>query len=125
MCERIKLRMNVGKSKVMQGISRMDRVRNEEVRRRVGIEKELPSSTLTLNRVLRWFGHVKKMDEYCMARRALMAEISGGGVRGRQRLGWMDGVKGALGNREVTVEAERQYAKYRKEWRALVLMQLN
>ena len=39
------------------------------------------------------------MDDYRMARRVLMAEVSGGRVRGRQRLGWMDGVKVALGNR--------------------------
>ena len=30
----------------------------------------------------------------------------------------MDGVKVASGNRGVTVEAARQYAKDRKEWRA-------
>ena len=34
----------------------------------------------------------------------------------------MDGVKVALGNREMTMEAERQWAKDRKEWRALVHM---
>ena len=37
----------------------------------------------------------------------------------------MDGVKVALGNRGMTVEAARQCAKDRKEWRALVHMQLN
>ena len=62
------------------------------------------------------------MDEYSMARRVLMAEVSGGRVRGRQRLGWMDGVKVALGNRGMTVEAARQCPKDRKEWRALVYM---
>ena len=60
------------------------------------------------------------MDEYRMARRVVMAEGSGGRVRGRPRLGWMDGVKVALGNREMTVEAARQCAKDRKAWRALV-----
>ena len=30
------------------------------------------------------------------------------GVRGRSRLGWMDGVKVALGNRGMTVEADRK-----------------
>ena len=40
--------------------------------------------------------------------RELMAEVSGGRVRGRPRLGWMDGVKVALGNRGMTVEAARQ-----------------
>ena len=54
------------------------------------------------------------MDEYRMVRRVLMAEVSGGRVRGRPRLGWMDGVKVALSNRGITVEAARQCAKDRK-----------
>ena len=106
--------------KMFFGVSRMDRVRNEEVRRRVGIEMELASRVD--QRVLRWFGHVERMDDYRMARRVLMAEVNGGRVRGRPRLGWMDGVKVALGNRGMTVEAARQCAKDRKAWRALVHM---
>ena len=61
--------------------------------------------------IRRWFGHAEKMDEYRMARRVLMTELSGGQVRWRPRLGWMDGVKVALGNRGMTVEALRQGAK--------------
>ena len=68
------------------------------MRRRAGIERELASGAD--QRVLRWFGHVERMDEYRMARRVLMAEVSEGRVRGRRRLGWMDGVKVALSNRE-------------------------
>ena len=62
------------------------------------------------------------MDEYRMARRVLMADVSGGRVRGRPRLGWMDGVKVELGYRGMTVEAAQQCAKDWKEWRALVHM---
>ena len=94
----------------------MDRVRYEKVRRRAGIEMELASRAD--QRVLRWFGHVERMDDCRMARTVLMAEVSGV----RPRLGWMDGVKVALGNRGMTVEAARQCAKDRKEWRALVHM---
>ena len=102
------------------GVPRMDRVRNEEVRRRAGIERELASRAD--QRVLRSFGHVERMDEYRMARKVLMAEVSGGRVRRRPRLGWMDGLKVAIGNRGMTVEAARQCAKDRKAWRALVHM---
>ena len=56
-------------------VSRMDRVGNEEVRRRTGIERQLTSRAD--HRVLRWFGHVERMDEYSVARRVLMAEVSG------------------------------------------------
>ena len=102
------------------GVSQMERVRNEEVCRRAGIERGVASRAD--QRVLRWFGHVERMDDYCMARRVLMAEVSGRRVRGRPRLGWMDGVKLALGNRGMTVEAARQCVKDRKAWRALVHM---
>ena len=98
----------------------MDGVRNEEVRRRAGIERELANRAD--QRVLRWFGHVERMDEYRMARRVLMAGVSAGRVRGKPRLGWMDGVKVVLGNRGMTVEGAQQCAKDRKEWRALVHM---
>ena len=60
-------------------------------------------------RVLRWFGHVERMnEEYLVARRVLMAEVRGGSVGGRPRLGWMNGVKVALDNGEMKVEAARQ-----------------
>ena len=67
------------------GVSRMDRVRNEEVCKRAGIERELVSRAD--KRVLRWFGHVQRMDEYRLARRVLIAEVIGGRVRGRPMLG--------------------------------------
>ena len=76
------------------------------------VERDLASRAD--HRVLRWFGHVERMDEYRMARRVLMAEVSGRQVRGRPRLGWMDGVKAALGNRGMPVEAARQSAKDRR-----------
>ena len=55
----------------------MDKVRNEEVRRRAGIERELASRED--QRVLRWFGRVERIDEYRMDRRVLMAGVSEGG----------------------------------------------
>ena len=86
-------------------MSRMERVRNEEVRRRDDIERELTSTAD--QRGLRWFGHVERMDEYRIARRVFMADASGGRVRSRPRLGWMDGVKMDLGIRGMMVKAAR------------------
>ena len=53
------MKLNVLEMKCLRslvGVSRMYRVRNEEVRRNVGIERELGSRAD--QRVLRWFGHV-------------------------------------------------------------------
>ena len=119
-------KVNVLKMKCLRslvGVSRMDRFGNEEVRRRAGMERKLESRAD--QRVLRWFGHVERMDEYRMARRMMMmVEVSGGRVRGRPRLGWMYGVK-AVGLRQEECVEDRwlsQCAEDRKEWRALVHM---
>ena len=65
------------------GVSRMDRVRNEGVRRGAGMEGELASGAD--RRVLRWFGHVGRMDEYRIVTKVLMSDVSGGRVRSRPR----------------------------------------
>ena len=68
-------------------VSRTDRVRNGEVHRSAGIEKEFRVERI---RVLRWFRHVERMDEYHMARRVLMADVREDGYcMGRPRLGWI------------------------------------
>ena len=48
-------------------------------------------------RVLIWFGHVERIDEYCVARRVLKAEVSGRQVRGRPRFGFDGWCEGNLG----------------------------
>ena len=52
----------------------MDRVKNKDMPSRAGIERELASRAD--QRVLRCFRHVEKINEYCMARWVLMAEVS-------------------------------------------------
>ena len=78
-------KVNVLKMKCLRnlvGMSRMDRVRNEEVRTRAGILRELASRAD--QRVLRWFGHVKEWMSTVWPE-WLMAEVSGGRVRRRPR----------------------------------------
>ena len=41
---------------------------------------------------MRLLGHVEILNEYRMARRVLMEDVSGVRLRGRPRLDWMDGV---------------------------------
>ena len=83
------------------GVSRMDRVWNEEVTGRAGIKSELASRVD--QRILRWFWHVWRMDEYHMTRRVLIAEVTGERIWGRPRFGWMDGVKVTFGSRGMSV----------------------
>ncbi len=57
-------RLNVMEMRCLRsicGVTRMDRVRNDEVRRRTGAVKELADRAE--QGVLRWFGHVERMEE--------------------------------------------------------------
>ena len=86
---------------------------------------DLNENLLTVNRleqILNKLNMYQLIKEPARITPRSMAEVSGGRVRERPRLGWMDGVKVALGNKGMTVETGRQCAKNRKEWSALVHM---
>ena len=117
--ERRKLNvLEMGCLRSMCGLTLWNRVRNEEVRRRVQVEKQL--SERVDQSVLRWFGHMERMDEERMVKRVMNADVEGNRGRGRPRLGWMDGVRKALRARDMTVEQGRQSAVDRREWAAIV-----
>ena len=66
--ERMKVNVREVKClRILVGLLQVDKVRNEEVHKRAGMETELASRVD--KRVLRWFGHVERMDEYHMAKR--------------------------------------------------------
>ena len=114
-------RLNVFEMKClrsMAAVSRLDTFRNEEVRERTGVREEL-ASRVDMN-VLRWFGHVERMENDRLLKRVMNAEVSGRGARGRPRFGWMDGVKRAIRDRGMNMREAREHARDRNEWRAFV-----
>ena len=70
--------------------------------------------------VLRWFGHVERMEDDRLLKRVMNAGVDGRGARGRPRAGWMDGVKKALNKRGMDVKEAKERARNRNEWRAIV-----
>merc|ERR1712212_500081 len=97
----------------MCGVTRRDRVRNEEVRERVGVDIALADRVE--ERVLSLFGHVERMTKR-------VYESNMGGVRGRGRppKGCLTGVRDAVEKRGMTVENARMVCQNRNEWRAIV-----
>ena len=59
----------------MVGVTRWYRIRNEEIRRRAGIEETLAEKVDRT--VLRWFGHVERMDEGRCPRKVKAAKVEG------------------------------------------------
>ena len=66
-------------------VTRWDRIRNEKIRRRVGIEETLAEKVD--RRVLLWYGHVEMMDEGHWPRKVKVAKVKGRLGRGRPRFG--------------------------------------
>ena len=102
----------------MCGVTRRDRVRNEEVRERVGVDIALADRVE--ERVLSWFGHVERMSGERMTKRVYGSSVGGVRGRGRPPKGWLSGVRDAVEKRGMTVENARMVCQNRNEWRAIV-----
>ena len=102
----------------MTGVSWLDRVRNEVVRARTGVRREL-AARVDMN-VLRWFGHVERMDNERLLKKVMNAKVDGRSARERPRFGWMDGVKRALNDKRMDMREASERARNRNEWRMIV-----
>ena len=66
--------------------------------------------------VLRWFGHVERMDNERLLKKVMNANVDRRSARGRPRFGWMDGVKRALNDRRMDMREANERATNRNEW---------
>ena len=114
-------KLNVSEMKCLRsvtGVSQLDRVRNEVVRAKMGMRRELAARVDML--VLKWFGHVERMDNDRLLKKVMNAKVGGRSARGRPRFGWMDGEKRALNDRKMDVREANECAGNRNEWRTIV-----
>ena len=115
-------KLNVFEMKCLRSmtvVSRLDRVRNEVVRERTCVRREL-AARADMN-VLGWFGHVEKMDNERRLKKVMNAKVDGRSARGRPRFGWMDGVKRAVNDRRMDEREASECARNRNEWRTIVM----
>ena len=102
----------------MTSVSRLDRVRNEVIRARMGVRKEL-ATRVDMN-VLRWFGNMERMDNERLLKKVMNAKVDGRSARGKPGFGWMDGVIRALNDRKMDVREANEHARNRNEWQTIV-----
>ena len=103
--------------RIMTGVSQLDRFSNEVVRARTGVRREL-AAKVDMN-VLRWFGHVERMDNERLLKKVMNVKVDGRSARGRPRFERMDGVMRTLKDRKMDNEAS-ECARNRNEWRMIV-----
>ena len=97
----------------MSGRSLRERERNDDLRRRMGIES---IADIIRSRRLRWFGHVMRREENDWLRRVMQHEVEGKRPKGRPRKTWRETVAADL--RKLHLREED--AKDRAKWRAAI-----
>jgi len=104
---------------------------NEKENLRILTNKEIFASvkkkptiieTIRLNR-LRWFGHVQRMEENRILKRALYTNLGKTRLRGRPRNRWQDEVR--EDGRIVGGEGWQEKVHNREEWKKLLRMARN
>jgi hypothetical protein len=95
------------------GHTRMDRVRNDDIRDRLGIA---PIEEKLVQHRLRWFGHVQRRPPEAPVRYGVSRNTNGRKGRGRPKLTWEEAIKRDLKSWDVP----RDMCLDRKAWKAAI-----
>ena len=57
--------------------------------------------------VLRWCGHMERMEEERLVKRIVESDVRGVRLRGRPRMRWMDSLKTELNERRIVCGARK------------------
>jgi hypothetical protein len=72
----------------MIGVKLSDRVRNEMIREKCGVKEDAVTKIEKI--ILRWFGHVERMDERRLTKEVYEADVGGNAGRGRPMRTFLD-----------------------------------
>ncbi len=76
--------------------------------------------------MLKWFGHMERMEEGKMTRRVYMSETEGGNVRGRPPVKWRDRVQEYVRERgegsSRNLEQARRVCQDRERWKKKIII---
>ena len=97
---------------------RSDKVKNEKIREIVGVKKGV--NELINENVLRWFGHMERMDIERSVKRVYKSDCVGRNRPGKPRSRWIDNVNKVLKERGKTLASAKALAKDREKWKEFV-----
>ena len=105
--------------RLILGVTRRDRIRNDVIRERLNITSVLK---IIERSKLRWYGHVKRMEESRYPRKYLDWIPQGRRPVGRPRKRWIQGIEDAVQKRGRSLEEINQEEDYhdRLLWRRFV-----
>ena len=98
----------------MLGVSILSRIRNDEIRRRLGVKK--PILELIKQKRLKWFGHVVRRHNTGYVNKSYVQDFAKKRPPGRPKKRWRDQVRADLNLPFVTLE---RVARDREAWKRL------
>ena len=99
------------------GVTRMDRLRNEYIRNRCDLKNGI--GVKVERNVLRWFGHIERMDDERLVKKVYESSVEGGRRRGRPCKRWKDCVKEYVQQRGVEWARAEELVNDRSGWREM------
>ena len=78
----------------MCGVTKWDRLTNDEIPGRTGVELKL--SYRAEQKGLRWSSHMERMSDRRMTERVMNAKAERVTIRGRPKMGWRKGISNSL-----------------------------
>lgn len=109
-------RFSVMETKMLRwasGLTRLDRVRNDDIRQRYGVA---PIGDKLREVRLRWYGHVLRASDESVAQKGLQLTVAGTRPSGRPKQRWSDTLHGDL----RIAKAHPDQAHDRAKWRRLI-----
>lgn len=98
----------------MLGVSLLNRIRNDEIRRRLGVK--IPIVELVKQKRLRWFGHVVRRHRSGYVHRAYSQDFTKKRLPGRPKKRWRDQIREDL---NLPIQTSERVAKDRDAWKRL------
>src|SRR5678815_4666944 len=92
----------------MLGVRRIDKMRNERIRELCGVKKAV--NERINESMLRWFGHVERMNDSQLVKRMYSGECVGNRPAGRPKKKWIESVKECLQERNEFGRGEKKVA---------------
>jgi len=90
----------------MCGVKRIDKVRNDEVRRRSGVSRSVITE---LDRAqLRWYGHIERMPGTRYTKQIYQGEVVGSRSIGRPKKSWLKGVQDILNRHRIKTSINKR-----------------
>ena len=91
------------------GKTRMDKIRNEEIRRRVNMQ---PAEQTSHKNKIRWWSHVKSLAPTAPRSKALVIQPVGKRLRGRPRNRWEDDARNKKNTCTISALAQQDWGDY-------------